>query len=90
MVDCLPLGLPGGATGAEAHRHLARSSLPGTVSSVRANPRGSSTMSKPPGVFALLVTAVTGFGSHLAELVAAGRDRLLNRPRPKSRPVKKR
>jgi hypothetical protein len=47
-------------------------------------------MSKPPGVVALLVTAITGFGSHMAELCAAGRDRLLNRPRPESRPVKKR
>jgi len=46
-------------------------------------------MSKPPGVFALLVTGITGFANHMAELCAAGRDRLLNRPRPKSRPVKK-
>ncbi|HKA63272.1 MAG TPA: hypothetical protein VKH83_12660 [Methylomirabilota bacterium] len=47
-------------------------------------------MSKPPGVFTLLVTAITGFGNHMAELCAAGRNRLLNRPRSKSRPVKKR
>ena len=47
-------------------------------------------MSKPPGVLTLLVTAITGFGNHMAELCATGRDRLLNRPRPKSRPVKKR
>ncbi|HUM14245.1 MAG TPA: hypothetical protein VL086_01020 [Candidatus Nitrosotalea sp.] len=46
-------------------------------------------MSKPPGVFVLLVTAVTGFSSHLVGLCAAGRDRLMGRPRPKSRPVKR-
>ena len=46
-------------------------------------------MSKPPGIFSLLVTAVTGFGSHLVGLCAAGRDRLLGRPRPKSRPGKR-
>jgi hypothetical protein len=31
-------------------------------------------MTKPPGVLALLVTAVTGFGRHLAELAAAPKE----------------
>ena len=46
-------------------------------------------MSKPPGIFSLLVAAVTGFGSHLVGLCAAGGDRLLGRARPKRRPGKR-
>jgi len=36
-------------------------------------------MSKPPGVFSLLATAVTGFGSHLVSLCVTARNRLLDR-----------
>lgn len=46
-------------------------------------------MSKPPGILSLLVAAVTGFGGHLFGLCVAGRDRLLGRPRPESRPRKR-
>jgi hypothetical protein len=42
-------------------------------------------MSKPPGVFSLLATAVTGFSSHLVSLCATARDRLLNRQKAKGR-----
>ena len=46
-------------------------------------------MSKPPGVFMLLVAVVTGFSSYIVGLGAAGRDRVLGRSRPTRRPVKK-
>lgn len=43
-------------------------------------------MGKPPGVFSLLASAVTGFGSHLVTLWIAGRDRVLGRPNTQKRP----
>ncbi|HEY7653144.1 MAG TPA: hypothetical protein VIG07_10015 [Methylomirabilota bacterium] len=42
-------------------------------------------MSKPPGVFSLLATAVTGFGSHLVSLCVTARDQLINRRKGKGR-----
>lgn len=46
-------------------------------------------MKKPPGVFSLIATAVTGFGSHLVNLCMAARDRLVGRPRRKVGPGKR-
>jgi len=42
-------------------------------------------MSKPPGVFSLLATAVTGFSSHLASLCVTARNRVLGRLKGKGR-----
>jgi hypothetical protein len=43
-------------------------------------------MSKAPGVFSLLATAVAGFGTHLVTLCMTARDRLLGRPGGTGRP----
>lgn len=42
-------------------------------------------MGKPPGVFSLLATAVTGFGSHLLSLCVTAQNRLLGRQKGKAR-----
>ena len=44
---------------------------------------------KPPGVFALIVTAFTGFGAHLVALCVTGRDRLLALQGRNTRPGKR-
>ncbi|HUP35269.1 MAG TPA: hypothetical protein VNC82_07450 [Candidatus Limnocylindria bacterium] len=44
---------------------------------------------KPPGVFSLLATGVTGFGAHLVTLCATARDRLLALQSRKVRPGKR-
>ena len=44
---------------------------------------------EPTGVFSLIVTAFTGFGTHLVALCAAGRDRLLALQGRKARPGKR-
>lgn len=44
---------------------------------------------KPPGVFSLIVTAFTGFGTHLMALCVTGRDRLLTLQGRKARPGKR-
>ena len=46
-------------------------------------------MTKTPGVFSLLATAVVGFSTHLAGLCGAARDRLLKRPSAKRRSPKR-
>ena len=44
---------------------------------------------KPPGVFSLLATGLTGFGAHLVHLCATARDRLLALQGRKARPGKR-
>jgi len=50
---------------------------------------GSPMKMKPPGVFALIVTAFTGFGAHLVALCVTGRDRLLALQGRNTRPGKR-
>jgi hypothetical protein len=44
---------------------------------------------KQPGVLSLIVTAFTGFGTHLVALCVTGRDRLLALPGRKGRSGKR-
>ena len=46
-------------------------------------------MKKPPGVFSLITAALTGFGTHLVNLCATARDRLLALQSRKVRPGKR-
>jgi hypothetical protein len=46
-------------------------------------------MKKPPGVFSLMATAVTGFGTHLVHLSVNARVRLLALLSRKTRPSKR-
>jgi hypothetical protein len=46
-------------------------------------------MRKQPGVFRLLATAFTGFGTHLLTLCTGARDRLFSREDARRRPRKR-
>ncbi len=46
-------------------------------------------MKKPAGVFTLLASAVTGFGSHVVHLCTSAWSRLLTSPGVKRRPGKR-
>lgn len=46
-------------------------------------------MTKTPGVFSLLATAVTGFGTHVVSLCLKARDRFVARQSGKRPPVKR-
>jgi hypothetical protein len=45
-------------------------------------------MKKPPGVFSLMASVLTGFGAHLVSMCITARDRLVGLPR-KARPGKR-